>query len=317
MGGLENRAAARPGRRLTIKIVVFSALGALGAIAVAKFGWEAAQSWNAYARTADQREFNAAADQFINGVYEILLERLATDNALQAPGPADGAVTAKIEAHRQTVRTLYEPALAMIERRSFAGRDTLVSDLKIRIRNADEVRRQADSAIKLVREQRDETLRKTFAPIMTDMVNASLGLWYRAVYTTAKGDAELAQFAVIKEIGWKMREFSGLARAAVAGAIAEGKPVSPERAAVFSDNRTKVSAVWMMLENLTSDPQTHPAILEAMRRAREGYFNGFLPLSAEMRKGWRCRPVPDIGRAMGGDHQSADRCVARRHEGCG
>ncbi len=184
--------------RLNITTVVFVSLGALDFLAIAKFGWEASQSWQDYSRAQEQRESSAAADLFIKGTYEILLERLATDNALQAPGAADAAVTTEIEAHRKVIRETYEPALAMIARRSFANKDALLADLKDKIRRANDARRQADSEIKRARDARNEALRKTFAPTMTDMVNASLSLWYAAVYSAAKGNAALTQLAVIK-----------------------------------------------------------------------------------------------------------------------
>jgi methyl-accepting chemotaxis protein len=278
--------------RFTIKTIVFGALGALALLAVGKIGWEASQSWQAYLRALDQREFSAAADQFIKGTYDVLLERLTTDNALQAPGAADGTVAAKIEGHRKVVRELYDPGLAAIEQRSFPNRKALIDDLKSKVQKANDVRRQADSAIKLSREQRDENFRKTFRPIMTEMVNASLNIWYAAVYATAKGDSELAQLAVIKEIGWKMREFSGLARAAVAGAIAGGNPIPLDRVALMQEYRARVDALWMVLQNLANDSRTDPAIIEAMRQAQDRYFKGFLPRSEDMRKAGEAGKYP-------------------------
>ena len=282
----------RTGFHLTIKVVVLGALGALALLAVGKFGWEALQSWRTYSRSLEQREFSAATDQFIKGTYSILLERLTTDNALQAPTAADGSVAARIESFRKSVKDFYEPGLASIEQRNVPNKSTLVDDLEAKIRKANEVRRLADSSINMPREQRDEALRKSFAPIMTDMVNASLSLWYAAEYSTANGDSELAQLAVIKEIGWKMREFSGLARAAIAGAIAGGNAISPDRLAVVGDNRARVNALWLVLQNLTRGPQTHPAIIDAMRQAQDQYFKGFLSLSADMQKAGESAKYP-------------------------
>ena len=276
--------AGRKGIRLTIKTVVFSALGALALIIVATFGWGALQSWQAYSHAVDQREFSAAADRFIKGTYEILLERLATDNALQAPGAADSAVETKIGGLRQQIKALYDPGLAEIEPRDFANKAALIGDLKAAIQKADDMRRDADSAIRQAREQRDQGLRKAYAPAMTAMINASLRLWYTAVYATAAGDATLERLAVIKEIGWKMREFSGLARAAVAGAVAAGTPIPADRVALLADESARVNALWLVLENLTKDADTDQAIASALAGAREKYFKGFVPLVDRMRK---------------------------------
>jgi methyl-accepting chemotaxis protein len=280
----KRQSTSRHGIRLSIKTIVFGALGALAFLAIGKFGWEARSSWQAYANAVDQRGFNSAADQFIKGTYDILLERLTTDNALQAPGTADGAVTAKIEGHRKIVKDVYDTGLAAMEQRDFANKQALMGDLKAKIQKANDARQNADAAIRLPREQRDESLRKSFRPTMTDMVNASLALWYVAVYSTAKGDSALEQYAVIKELGWKMREFSGIARAAVAGSIAAGNAIPANQVAAMADYRARVDALWMVLQNLANDPQIHPAITAAMRQAQESYFRGFLPLSEDMRK---------------------------------
>ena len=147
---------------------------------------------------------------------------------------SEDSVTAKIAAQRKTVRELYDTALAAIERQSFANKAMLLEDLRARIAKAEAARQLADAAIRLSRDQRDESLRKSFAPTMTAMVDGSLALWYAVVYTTASGDSELAQLAVIKEIGWKMREFSGLARAAVANAIQAARKGTTKTVAAFA-----------------------------------------------------------------------------------
>jgi methyl-accepting chemotaxis protein len=248
----------------TIKLVVFGAIAVLASLIVGKFGWEATKSWSAYTRAADQREFDAAANRLIKGVYEILLERLTTNNALQGASPADATVLGRIEGFRKNVKEIYDPGLASIELRDF--------------------RSQADAALGLPREQRSEDLRKNFVPVLTASVNASLRVWYAAVYSTASGDSELQKLASIKEIGWKMREFSGIERSNVAGAIAAGTPLPADRLAANADFRSRVNALFGTLENLTQDASTHPSIIEAMRRSQDLYFKGFLTISDDMRK---------------------------------
>jgi hypothetical protein len=278
--------------RLTIKVVVFTALIALASLIVGKFGIEASKSFDVYSRALAQREFDAAANRFVKGIYDTLLERLTTNNALQAPAPADSAVIVKIDGHRKTVQELYEPGLAIIEQRQFPNKQALLQDVKDKMEKAKAYRRQADAAFKLPREQRDENLRKTFVPVLTDWVNASLRAWYAALYSTAEGDSELQKLASIKEIGWKMREFSGLERSNVAGAIATGTAIPADRLAANADYRSRVNALWGTLQNLTSDPATNAAIVAAMRGAQEQYFNGFLPLSDELRKAGESATYP-------------------------
>ena len=59
----KRHSASSTGFRLSIRIVVFGALGALGLLAVGKFGWEASRSRDAYARTVDRTRALAAGFQ--------------------------------------------------------------------------------------------------------------------------------------------------------------------------------------------------------------------------------------------------------------
>ena len=68
MQQVKRAAVSRKGLRLTIKIVLFCALGLLASLAVGEFGWQALKSWQAYSRAHEQRGFTAAADQFIKAV---------------------------------------------------------------------------------------------------------------------------------------------------------------------------------------------------------------------------------------------------------
>jgi methyl-accepting chemotaxis protein len=268
----------------TIKLVVFGSIAILAALIVGKFGWEASRSWSTYSRIADQRTFDAAANRLVKGIYETLLDRLTTNNALQGAAPVDAAVLGRIEGYRKNVKELYDPSLASVERYDFPNKPALLAELKGALQKADDYRRQADAAIRLPREQRSEDLRKNFVPVLTASVNASLRVWYAAVYSTASGDSELQKLASIKEIGWKMREFSGIERSNVAGAIAAGTPIPADRLIVNAGLRAQVNALFGTLQNLTQDANTNPAIVQAMGTSRDLYFKSFLGLSDEMRK---------------------------------
>jgi methyl-accepting chemotaxis protein len=288
----ESSLTQRLGAWLTIRMVVFGTLAALATLLIAKTGWEASQSWRAYTSAAEKRKFDAASNGLIRGIYDILLERLNTNNALQGAAPADSGVFAKVEEHRKVVKDLYEPGLAAVREFDFPNKAALLQDLQAKLDKANDYRRQADGAMKLAREQRDEALRKTFIPVMTDWVNASLKVWYAALYSTSAGDSELAKLAAIKEIGWKMRELSGLERSAVASAIASGTAIPADRLSINAEHRAGVRAHWGMLQNLTQDAGTDPAIREAMQKAQGAFFKDFITLSDDMRKAGEAGKYP-------------------------
>ena len=97
------------------------------------------------------------------------------------------------------------------------------------------------------RDQRDETLRKTYIPVITDSVNAALKVWFSALYTTAKNDPQLAVLASIKEIGFQMRDVAGKERSNVASSIAAGVALTPDMILANAQFRARVDMLWDLL----------------------------------------------------------------------
>ena len=281
---MRNKHGAGLFTNFSIKTILFSGLGCLAVLLVAAVGWQAANAWQTRAQATAAREFDKAANLFINGLYEVLLERLETNNALQATGPASAAVTDKIGAFRTKIKANFDVGLATIEKKDFTDRAALLQDLRSALQKADDYRRQADAAVKLPLNERDENLRKTFVPVLTNSVNAALKVWFAALYSTAKHDAELMQLATIKEIGWRMRDYSGQERATIAAALASGNAIPADRIAFIVEQRARVALLWAQLQNLTLDENTYPAIKQAMQSAQQKYFKDFLALSDNMRK---------------------------------
>jgi methyl-accepting chemotaxis protein len=280
----KRQSTSRTGFRLSIKTIIFGALGALALLAVGKFGWEASGSWQAYTRTVDQREFDKGTNQLITGLFEVLMERLFTNNGLQGANPADAALYAEIEKRRAIVKDNFEPGLAVVRGRDFPNKQALTQELTVTLEKANTYRKQADAALKLPRDQRDENLVKTFIPTITASVNASLNIWFSAIYATAKSDPALARLASIKELGWRMRDMSGSERSIIASAIASGSAIPAEGLTNATAFRARVSVLWDQLRNLTLDPATDPAIIAAMKNAEQKYYKDFLGLADEMRK---------------------------------
>src|SRR5262245_40697443 len=83
------------------------------------------QTWNAYdsyRRAEVVTKQNAAANILIAGVYEILLERAATGNALQAAAPASEADLAEIAKRRGAARSKIDAAYAELVEQDFPNK---------------------------------------------------------------------------------------------------------------------------------------------------------------------------------------------------
>ena len=268
----------------SVKTVLFTVLGLLAALFVGSIVWKGTATFSAYSAAVGQKNFDQGANRFIKGLFEVLMERLATNNGLQGADPAPPAVLAEIEKRRNAVKNDFDPGVAALAQRDFPNKQVLMQDLQAALAKANDFRKRADAALPQGRDQRDETLRKTYIPVITDSVNAALKVWFSALYATAKNDPQLAMLASIKEIGFQMRDVAGKERSNVASSIAAGAALTPDMVLANGQFRARVDMLWELLQHVTYDPNTHPAIKQAMDTAQQQYFKGFRGRADEVRK---------------------------------
>ncbi len=268
----------------SIRTGLFAVVGALSLLGAGSLVRNVVSDWQELSAATAAREADAAANRFAAGLFEVLGERLTTNNALQAEAPAGPDVLREIDRRRAAVRENFQPGLAALSERDFPGRERLLRELRSTLERADAMRRRADDALRLPREQRDEALRRDFVPTITASVNASMAVWFSASHAVAAVDPGLARLAVVKELGWRLREIAGHERTAIASAMSAGRAVTAEQVAANAAVRSRVDLVWSQLQNLApeADAGTHPALREAMAVARREYFEGFRRLADEM-----------------------------------
>jgi hypothetical protein len=124
-------------------------------ILVWTLGRETYRAWTHYQNAGLVDQQNAAANNLIAGVYEILMERLATNNALLANDPAGGDVLAEIQKRRSVAVQKINAAHAALSAQDFPNKAALLGELKGAIDKADSYRKKADEAVKQAKVGRD------------------------------------------------------------------------------------------------------------------------------------------------------------------
>ena len=116
-------------------------------------------------------------------------------------------------------------------------------------------------------------------------MNASLNVWFSALYATAKTDPALARLASIKELGWRLRDMAGQERSIVASAISSAAAIPADGVTNATAFRARVFVLWDQLRNLTLDPDDRVRRSSPPCRAPSStYFKDFLGLADELRK---------------------------------
>ncbi len=266
-------------RNALVAIVAMFSLLVFGMIAM-----RAVEAWGDYADARKAQDFDVGANLYVAGASEMLLERLATNNALQVDEPATAGVRQEIEMRRANARRSLDAGLAILATEEFPGKTEKLREMRAALATADSIRARANAAIQLPKSQRDEALLRDFVPVLTTSVNAALGIWYSALYESASFDATLFRYAVIKELGWRLREVAGVERNAISGAISAGMPLTEAQLATIASVRVRIGQLWSQLENLAADNNVPAAIRDAIAGAHQGYFGDFHRLAEEMGK---------------------------------
>src|SRR3974390_3390103 len=127
-------------RGISIKWIVLAAIMSITTAFSGIVGWGILQSWSAYRAAQEQQQFDLGANRFVKGLYEVLLERLASNNALQAPPAASALTVSAIEAHRKIISENFDVGLTSLEQREFPEKPRLLSALKSSLQKANDYR---------------------------------------------------------------------------------------------------------------------------------------------------------------------------------
>jgi len=247
-------------------------------------GKDTVQSFRSYDEVKVLERQNAAANTLIAGVYEVLLERLATNNALLADQPAGSDVVSAIEKFRSVAVPKISAAYADLSAQEFSNKAALLGDLKAAIDKANNYRGKADAALKQPKAARDADTVKNLFVSLSDLATVSQSVWIAVLSNTSQRDPELSRLTTIRVLAWNLREISGLERSHIAAAIPTKSAIPADKLVAIAGIRGQMALVWRVVQQIGLKQNEHPAIARGVQLAKDGYFAGFEPLADQMRK---------------------------------
>ena len=252
-------------------------------IFVWQLGTDTIQSLRSYDDMKVMDHQNAAANTLIAGVYEILLERLATNNALLAEQPAGSDVLSAIEKNRLVAVAKVSAAYADLSGLEFPNKAGLLGELKAAIEKANNYRAKADTAVKQAKAGRDADTVKNLFVSLSELSAASQKVWGAVLSNTSEYDPELGRLSNLRTLAWNLREIAGIERSHIAAAIPSKSAIPADKLTAISENRAQIALMWRFVQAGLKQNE-HPAIIKGVQLAKEGYFAGFQPLADQMLK---------------------------------
>jgi methyl-accepting chemotaxis protein len=236
-----------------------------------------------YAKRSAADDQTVAANNLIAGVYEILMERLATNNALQAEAPAGDAVLQEIATRRKPAVEKLSRAAAILGEQRIENKDAVIAELTAAMKKADEHRARADQAIRQARASRDPDIMKSLLPTLTELTISAQKAWALLLASASEIDPELARLANVRLYAWNLRDIAGYERSHIAQAISAKAPITRERLAEIDSIRAQIKLLWRFA-SLSIHEKDHPAILRGVQLAKDGYFSTFQGLASAQRQ---------------------------------
>ena len=211
---------------------------------------------------------NAAANNLIAGVYEILMERLATNNALQASDPAGGDVLKEIDVRRSVAVKKIGAAFEDLSAQDFPGKAALLAELKGAIEKANGYRGKADAAVKQPKAARDADTVKNLFVALSELSTTSQKVWAAVLSNTSRLDPELARLSNIRILAWNLRDTAGFERSHIAQSISAKSAIPADKLVAISEIRAQLATMWKLLEHQPAREGTAPASRRACSRPR-------------------------------------------------
>jgi methyl-accepting chemotaxis protein len=253
-------------------------------ILVWTLGRETYRAWTNYQNAGLVDQQNAAANNLIAGVYEILMERLATNNALLANDAAGGDVLTEIQKRRSLAVQKINAAHAALSAQDFPNKAALLAELKGAIDKADSYRKKADEAVKQAKASRDADTVKNLFVSLSELSSTSQKVWAAVLANTSTIDPELARLSNLRILAWNLRDIAGFERSHIAAAISAKGAIPADKLAAIGEIRAQITLMWRLLQ-IDLKPQGEAAgVTKGLQLAKDGYFGKFQPLAEQMRK---------------------------------
>src|SRR5690242_19612611 len=278
MGVLEMpaiNASAQSGTVWSIRNLLVAAVALLALFGISLSGYVLWHASLDRATAADAASVNETADMLLEAAGQWARERGATNLALNAADPATDAQKATIANFRKLADQPYEQALVRVAARHFANRDQLVAAAKRAHEQVTALRARADAEMAKPANSRDQAVVSQWAPAITALIAASQGLRVAAAMEEDDIQSRLSSLQNLKHFVWIMSEYLGRERAAVAGLVAAGKPMTSQEISNLAAFRGRLEVAWDYVQAYAAESSAPASVVAGTERVRDNLFRRF------------------------------------------
>ena len=251
----------------------------LAGLAIIPAGFVLQGAWREWGAASHALQMDQAGNRLNEALFELLLERAATNAALNAPAAVTGPALEAIARSRRQFDAKLAEARAALLRAEAADTQRMLRELEEGVARLTSLRGRADAQLaRPFAEREADFARGGFFREMSRFVELQQGIWALLLQEGGAIDPMVARVNALKQGSWLARDAAGRERSTVANALSANRALTAEERATILASRGAVDISWRMIE---ADPtvRSEPRLVAAMAEARREYFEAFRALS--------------------------------------
>jgi methyl-accepting chemotaxis protein len=252
----------------------------LAGLAVIPAGFVLRGAWRDWGAAAQALRMDLAGNRLNEALFELLLERAATNAALNAPNAIAAPQSEAILRSRRQFDAKLNEARAALLRSQSADTQRMLRELEEGVARLTELRGRADAELaRPLTGRTAEFARGGFFREMSAFVELQQGIWALLLQRGGAIDPMVARVNALKQGSWLARDAAGRERSTVANALSATRALTADERSTILASRGAVDIAWRLIE---ADPtvRSEPRLMAAMAEARRDYFDSFRTLAA-------------------------------------
>jgi methyl-accepting chemotaxis protein len=219
--------------------------------------------------------FDKAANALLVAIEQMAVERGLTQSGILAAAPASADTLAAIAQPRSRARSSLDEALVAVASLSFSNRDALLSAARQSADEIQQLREQADAALKQPRNQRADALIQRWYPTMTTGIQRMQALWQGIAFQASSQDSFIALMTETKYLAGALREYSGRERAALGAAVAGTAAFDAAKQRDAIDQQARIDFAWQRLQQLNAGEDAPAELRATINTAKTAFFETY------------------------------------------
>jgi methyl-accepting chemotaxis protein len=261
---------------LSIKTALSSLFGIMAVLLIGTYALDVVAVWGEQAQANRTADISSVTRHMFVAAQNIRVERGTVSTALNGAEPASAQTRREIDTLRAASEPALDQVLAQLPGLVFPDRERWIGELRQAAVAVRALRGRADALLQAPKSGRDGEVTKAWVPTLGSLIEKIEGLSGLLAAQIKLADPMIDQLMAVKQLVWTARDYAGRERLFIGNALASGTVPSADWQRQVADFRSRTLLAWSAALELVEGASTPKPLADAIAKAKEGYFGGFL-----------------------------------------